>query len=87
MQGNAKTLYMLTDGDLKKLGSLAKANPQNKYALWTLEKLVGCFIYATLLPPCIHTEPAPCVQAVGPIEAVPPFPGKKSPCLHCQVGW
>lgn len=27
-QGNAKSLYMLTDGDLKKLGSLAKPNPQ-----------------------------------------------------------
>ena len=30
MQGNAKSLYMLTDGDIKKLGSLAKVNPQNK---------------------------------------------------------
>ena len=31
-QGNAKSLYMLSDGDLKKLGSLAKANPQKPCA-------------------------------------------------------
>ena len=30
VQGNAKSLYMVTDGDLKKLGSLTKPNPQNK---------------------------------------------------------
>ncbi|CAL5221497.1 g3700 [Coccomyxa viridis] len=29
-KGNAKSLYMLTDGDLKKLGTLSKTNPQNK---------------------------------------------------------
>ena len=30
MQGNAKELYLLTDSDFKKLGSLAKANPKHK---------------------------------------------------------
>ena len=29
-QGNAKSLYMLTDTDLKKLGSMAKTNPQKQ---------------------------------------------------------
>ncbi|KAK9915247.1 hypothetical protein WJX75_006703 [Coccomyxa subellipsoidea] len=29
-KGNAKSLYLLTDTDLKKLGSIAKSNPQKK---------------------------------------------------------
>ena len=29
-QGNAKSLYLLTDTDLKKLGSISKSNPQKK---------------------------------------------------------
>lgn len=46
-QGNAKSLYMLTDGDLKKLGSLAKANPQKQYAC--LQRL--CLFHQR----CMHT--------------------------------
>ena len=30
LQGNAKELYLLTDADFKKLGSLEKANPKHK---------------------------------------------------------
>ena len=37
-QGKAKEKYMLTDGDLKKLGSLSKSNPQKKE--WTAHETV-----------------------------------------------
>lgn len=30
LQGTAKELYVVTDGDLKKLGSLSKSNPHKK---------------------------------------------------------
>ena len=30
LQSTAKELYLLTDGDLKKLGSIAKINPHKK---------------------------------------------------------
>jgi hypothetical protein len=36
-QGKAKEKFMLTDGDLKKLGSLSKSNPQKKE--WSAMKL------------------------------------------------
>lgn len=36
-QGNAKEQYCLTDGDMKKLGSVSKANPQRKE--WSAMKL------------------------------------------------
>ena len=37
LQGNAKELYLLTDADFKKLGSLSKANPKHKD--WTAMRL------------------------------------------------
>ena len=36
-QGNAKEQYCLTDGDMKRLGSVSKANPQRKE--WSAMKL------------------------------------------------
>ena len=36
-QGNAKELYLVTDADFKKLGSVAKANPKHKD--WTPMRL------------------------------------------------
>jgi len=36
-QGKAKEKFLLTDGDLKKLGSLSKSNPQKKE--WSAMKL------------------------------------------------
>lgn len=37
LQGNAKELYLLTDADFKKLGSVPKANPKHKD--WTPMRL------------------------------------------------
>lgn len=37
LQGNAKSLYLVTDGDLKRMGCLTKQNPQHKQ--WTAMKL------------------------------------------------
>ena len=37
VQGNAKEQYCLTDGDMKKMGSVSKANPQKKE--WSAMKL------------------------------------------------
>ena len=46
-QGNAKEQYCLTDRDMKKLGSVSKANPQRKE--WSAMKLY-MLEQASLLP-------------------------------------